>query len=249
MLDYTLRDKGLKLKDLPDIDLSVFVGDLAETPMLKKAPPFIKDSLMFPYFDGLTFSMSALRTGGWSGFHTVFEKPPANTQQIMHPDLYRASKVPAALKVDLPEGAPGKGWNKLEENSMGEFGWKEILKQFLDLDRAKKVAAGWDGDDYATFEQKETKRLMLFTRVRFNTEEMESAFFNTYTDALAKKYAQRSHVSNGNAYLAFDTPDTTVFFRCAGKECISLEGGDETSFLQWTKKLGWPAPAAVPSKP
>ncbi|HTZ58070.1 MAG TPA: hypothetical protein VMB49_08240, partial [Acidobacteriaceae bacterium] len=50
MLEYEMRDKGLKLTDLPDIDPSIFVGDLNDTPMLKKAPQFIKDSLMFPYF-------------------------------------------------------------------------------------------------------------------------------------------------------------------------------------------------------
>src|SRR5271170_4977591 len=43
MLEYILRDKGLKLEDIPDIDPSVFLGDLGETPMLKKAPPFIND--------------------------------------------------------------------------------------------------------------------------------------------------------------------------------------------------------------
>ena len=96
MLEYELRDKGLKLRDLPDIDPSVFVGDLADTPMLKKAPPFIKDSLMFPYFDGLRFSMSILRTGGWGGFDAVFARPPANSQQIMHPELYREAKVRGA---------------------------------------------------------------------------------------------------------------------------------------------------------
>ena len=43
MLEYMLRDKGIKLTDLPEFDPSVFVGDLADTPLLKKAPPFIKD--------------------------------------------------------------------------------------------------------------------------------------------------------------------------------------------------------------
>src|SRR5271170_2623311 len=83
----------------------------------------IEDSLMFPYFDGLRFSLTVLRNGGWSGFDAIFAKPPANTQQIMHPSLYRADKIPAPLKVDLPNGVPGFGWSKLEENSMGEFGW------------------------------------------------------------------------------------------------------------------------------
>jgi hypothetical protein len=240
MLEYELRDKGLKLRDLPEFDPSIFVGDLSETPMMKKAPPFLKDSLLFPYMIGLTFSMSILRTGGWGDFASVFAKPPADTQQIMHPDLYRSGKVPAALKVDLPDGVPGSGWDKLEENSLGEFGWKEVIKQFLDVDRAAKIASAWDGDDYITFEQKGTKRLMLFTRTRFNTEENASSFFTIYSEALGKKYTQQNQSSKGDKYLAFNTPDGGVFLRCSARECITLEGGDAALFSQWTKRLGWP---------
>jgi hypothetical protein len=249
MLEYTLRDKGLKLRDLPDIDPSIFVGDLTDTPMLKKAPPFLKDSLMFPYFSGLRFSMSVLRTGSWSGFSAVFANPPAGTQQIMHPDLYRSNKIPAPLKADLPSGVPGSGWNKLEENSMGEFGWMEILKQFLDDGRAKQVASGWDGDDYITFEQKDTKRLMVFARIRFNTAEFASSFFTAYSEALNKKHPERTHASTGEKSLEFETPDGSVFLRCSANECITLEGGDRTLFSQWTKKLGWPTSTPAPARP
>jgi hypothetical protein len=242
MLEYTLRDKGLKLRDLPDIDPAVFVGDLSDTPMLKKAPPFIKDSLMFPYFDGLRFSMWVLRTGGWGGFDAIFARPPSGTQQIMHPDLYRADKVPASLKVDLPEGVPGAGWSKLEENAMGEFGWKEVLKQFLGEEQAKKVAAGWEGDDYATYEQKDnTTHLMLFTRLRLDSEEHTSDFFGAYQEALAKKYPERKTISDAKEDMEFNTPNGSVFFRCEATECVTLEGGDQKIFTQWTKKLGWHA--------
>jgi len=248
MLEYTMRDKGLKLRDLPDIDPSIFVGDLTETPMLKKAPPFIKDSLMFPYFDGLRFSMSVLRTGGWGGFDAVFARPPADTQQIMHPELYRAAKVPAPLKVDLPNGVPGGSWNKLEENAMGEFGWKEVLKQFSDEDQAKKVATAWDGDDYATYEQKDNKeKLMLFTRVRFNTQETAFSFFEAYREALRKKYPERNLIADTKNDLEFTASSGGVFFRCEIKECITLEGGDQSLFLQWTKKLGWRTPGTADS--
>lgn len=241
MLDYMLKDKGLKLRDLPDVDPSLFVGDLSQTPMLKKAPPFIKDSLMFPYFSGLTFSMGVLRTTGWSGFASVFERAPASTQQIMHPALYRANKVPAPLKVDLPDGFPGNQWNKLEENSMGEFGWLEILKQFIDEPRAKSVAAGWDGDDYICFEHKETKRLILVTRERFNADEKTSAFFAAYAEALGRKYPESRDVKRSSQYLSFIAEDGSVFLRCAAKECISMQGGDGSAFPEWVKKLGWPA--------
>jgi len=248
MLDYMLKDKGLKLRDLPDVDPSLFVGDLSQTPMLKKAPPFIKDSLMFPYFAGLSFSMGVLRTTGWSGFASVFERPPANTQQIMHPALYRSNKVPSPLKVDLPEGVPGKTWKLLEENAMGEFGWKEILKQFIDEPRAKKVAAAWDGDDYICFEEQGDKRLILATRVRLNSEEMTSEFFSAYADALGKKYPQRHDIQEGNQFVSFNAASGPAAFRCVAKECISLEGSNAAAFSQWEKKLGWPAVSAAPPK-
>jgi hypothetical protein len=241
MLEYELRDKGFKLRDLPDFDPSVFLGDLTDTPMLKKAPAFIKDSLMFPYFDGLRFSMSILRTGGWGGFDAVFAKPPANTQQIMHPELYRADKVPAPLKVDLPEGVPGAGWNKMEENALGEFGWKEVMKEFLDEERGGKVAAAWDGDDYATFQQKDSKKLMLFTRERFDSEADTLAFFQAYAEALKKKYPERKAANEGKEDLEFTTGDGGVFFRCEAKECVTLEGAEEKTFAEWTKKIGWTA--------
>ena len=249
MLDYVLKDKGLKLRDLPEVDPSLFVGDLTDTPQLKKAPPFIKDSLMFPYFSGLTFSLTVLRAEGWNGFAGVFAKPPANTQQIMHPALYREGKAPATLKVDLPEGVPGGDWTKLEENSMGEFGWKEVLKQFLDEDLAKRIAAGWDGDDYATYEQAGSKRLALFTRIRFTTEEGASRMFAEYSEALAKKYSERRRVSRGEKSLSFDTADGAVFLRCSGRECVTLDGGEQEQFARWVKKLGWPQNPPEPARP
>lgn len=248
MLEYTLRDKGLKLRDLPDIDPSVFVGDLSDTPMLKKAPPFIKESLMFPYFDGLRFSMWVLRTGGWGGFDAIFARPPAGTQQIIHPDLYLADKLPEKVKVDVPEGVPGSHWSKLEENIMGEFGWKEVLKQFLGEEQAKRVAAGWNGDDYATYEQKDnTTRLMLFTRIRFDDSERTSEFFTAYGKALGKKYPGERNVAKAKEDLQLDTANGPVFFRCEANECVTLEGGDQQVFEQWTKKLGWRAAAPATS--
>jgi len=249
MLEYELKGKGLKLRDLPEFDPSVFVGDLAETPVLKKAPPFIKDSLMFPYFSGLTFSMSVLKSGGWPAFSAVFARPPANTQQILHPEMYFANRAPNPLKVELPAVAPSENWTLLEENSLGELGWKEVLKQFLDEERAKETAAAWDGDEYATFEQKNSKHLMLFARIRLADIVAASRFFTEYADALEKKYPKRTDVSRRPNFLMFQSADGGVFLRCNGRECISLEGGSSGLFLQWTAKLNWRLIPEAPQQP
>src|ERR1700732_832019 len=67
MIDYLLGESGRSLKDLPDIDPAMLVGDMGATPALKKAPPFLKDALVFPYFAGLTFSADLLKDSGWKG--------------------------------------------------------------------------------------------------------------------------------------------------------------------------------------
>src|SRR5271165_687384 len=250
MLDYELKDKHLKIEDLPDFDPSIFVADLGASPILQKAPPFIKDSLMFPYFSGLTFSVAVLKSGGWRGFTPIFARPPANTQQIIHPDLYFANKVPPPLKLDLPAAVPGDHWVLLEENFLGELGWKEVLKQFLDDARAKSLSAAWDGDVYASFEQKNSKLLMLFARIRLADASSAARFFVLYSEALETKYPDRSRAVWGKDYFAFETPDSSVFFRCSATECISLEGGDAALFQQWLAKLNWPpTPEIAPHQP
>ena len=248
MLEYELQGKGIKLKDLPEFDPSVFVGDLADTPMLKKAPPFIKDSLMFPYFSGLTFSMAVLKSGGWPAFASVFNRPPASTQQILHPGLYFANKVPEPIKLDLPATVPGGDWVLLEENSLGEFGWNEVLKQFEGGAMAKSPPDSWNGDRYATFEEKTSKQLMLFTRLRLEDQASASAFFAQYSRALAKKYPDRFHITERANYLAFDSSNGSVYFRCEASECISLEGGTSGIFLHWLGKLGWQILPRTPEK-
>jgi len=120
MVEYLLQGSGRSLQDLPDIDPAMLIGDMSETPLLKKAPPFLKDVLIFPYLDGLTFSAAVLKPTGWEGLSAVFTKPPVSTQQIMHPALYTSGKVPAAVSLPSMEKTLGADWAKLEENIMGE---------------------------------------------------------------------------------------------------------------------------------
>src|SRR5215813_2835644 len=93
MVDYLLQGTGKSIKDMPDMDPSMFLGDLGATPTLAKAPPFIKDALVFPYFSGMQFTIAALKDQGWPALPELFEKPPTSTQQILHPALYREHRV------------------------------------------------------------------------------------------------------------------------------------------------------------
>jgi hypothetical protein len=240
MVDYLMLGTGRSLKDLPDFDPGMLIGDLGSTPTLQKAPPFLKDTLIFPYIGGLSFSAAVLKNSGWAALPGVFEKPPVSTQQILHPALYRSGKIPKTVALPPLEKLLGSNWAKLDENIMGEYGWKEVLKQFLGDDRAKMLAAAWDGDRYAVFEQKQTKKLILVTRLHLDSEEHAVRFFGQYSEALEKKYAERSNLLRRPNFFSFDTPDGGVFLDCLGNECVTMEGATRKTFDAFTKELDWP---------
>lgn len=246
MLDYMLLESGRSIKDLPEFDPSLLVGDMAGSPNLKKAPPFIQDALIFPYMSGLSFSVAALKSGGWAALPQVFAKPPGNTQQIMHPALYGAAETPTAVDLPAAKKIVGAAWTKLEENVMGEFGWKEVLKQFLGDERAKPLAAGWSGDRYIVFENKKNKRLLLFARLRLASEEQAARFFGQYSEALEKKHEERTRLFRRPNFFSFETPDGGVFLRCVARECVTLEGADRAVFVKLNQEIGW---GGVPEPP
>jgi hypothetical protein len=249
MIDYLLGESGRTLKDLPDIDPSMLVGDMGGTPALKKAPPFLKDALIFPYFAGLTFSADILKEGGWKSLPVLFSNPPVSTQQIMHPALYHSGKTPSDVKLPDVSKLLGPEWTMLEENIMGEFGWKEILKQFLGEDRAKTLAAAWDGDRYVVYEQKRTKRLALVSRLHFSSEAQAARYFGQYSEALEKKYEQRNNLFRRPNFFSFDSADGSVYLRCLDVECLNVEGSNRALFDGVNKAIGWPAAPEPPLDP
>jgi len=234
---------------MPEFDPSLFTGDLGDSPSMKKAPPFIKDTLIFPYFGGMTFTTAVLKPAGWKNMGKVFINPPASTQQIMHPALYKSGHVPE--KVTLPDiqSRLGKDWKKLDDNLMGEFGWKEALKQFLGEERASALAAGWEGDRYLVYEQQPSKRLLLAARIHLASEEQANRFFGQYSELLEKKHAKRSELFRRPNFFSFETPDGGVFLRCTANECLTLEGGDHSLFADLIKQVGMgslPMPESMP---
>jgi len=249
MIDYLMVGTGRSLKDIPEFDPSVLIGDLASTPTLQSAPPFLKDVLIFPYLSGLTFSTAVMKNNGWLALPGVFQNPPVSTQQILHPALYRSGKAPASITLPSLEKTLGDNWAKLDENIMGEFGWREVLKQFLGEDRAKAMAAAWDGDRYALYEHQKTKELTLVTRLGLDNEEHATRFFGQYSEALEKKHAQRTNLFRRPGFFSFDAPQGAVFLYCFSRECITLEGATRALLDGLVKTLDWPAAPHPPEQP
>ena len=70
---------------------------------------------------------------------------------------------------------------------MGEFGWRKFSSNFWMMMSRRKSPAGWDGDDYATYEKKVYDKQRLSHLLAFDTPEKASAFFDAYRQALLEK--------------------------------------------------------------
>ena len=252
MVDYTLKDDKLSVRDLPDVTTLIRSGAVAEMskdPKLSKAPPYIQDELLFPYLAGTDFSQQFLKAHtGWSDLKLVFENPPVSTQQILHPDLYLKGVKPREVKFPSWNGLAPADWKLLEENVLGEFGLNEVLKQLLDEKTADSLSPSWTGDRYALFENQKTKNTVLVLRLDLDSPEDAAHFFGEYSEALEKKYSAHSELFRRPAanFFQFQTDIGGVYLRCLADACLTVEGATRETYDKITAALGWP-PAPAPS--
>ena len=249
MVDYILRDTGKSSRDISDLDPSLLLGDPNDSPELADAPQIIRDEMLFPYLPGATFVQHLLKAwGGWTGLHKVFENPPTSTQQVLHPDLYLQGVAQPPVSLPPLNDILPRGWKKLDENILGEFGVNEVLKQFLGQTRADDLAASWAGDRYAIFERQPGGRILLVVRLRLSSDAAAARFFGGYSEALEQKDQDRTDLMRRPNFFSFETPDSGVFLRCFASECISVEGTTRETFDSITHAMGWPAAPAAPRK-
>jgi hypothetical protein len=241
MIDYLLRDSGRSFLDLGDFDPSLLLGEIEQSPELSDVPMVLRDQLVFPYLAGAAFTAKALQAvGGWPGLARLFENPPVSTQQILHPELYLRGVQPERVELPILGQAATRGWKKLDENLIGEFGWNQIFKQFLGKGVADELAPLWSGDRYAIFEESRGGPTLLVIRVRLAEERAASRFFAGYSELLERKHQNRASVIRSADSLSFDAAGTGVFLRCAGRDCLLAEGATRGQFEAIITALGWP---------
>lgn len=139
-----------------DLSTSAFATNMVATslplqmaspqfPVMAAAPNYLKQSLIFPYQQGLLF-VSAMRQAGltWAEVRKVYDDPPKSTEQILHPERYfRTRDEPSEVtlpKFDRP------GFERTWDGTTGEFHVRQQLLTSLSLKDAIDGAAGWDGD-------------------------------------------------------------------------------------------------------
>jgi hypothetical protein len=181
--------------------------------ILEKMPPILRDSLGFPYQDGFRFVMQLYGAGGWQAVDGAFARPPASSEQVMHPEKYVASEAP--LVVDIPDDLAtrmGAGWKVGLEDTLGEFQLGVWLRGALDrVVPANEAAAGWGGDRVVLLQgPNDAWAIALLTD--WDTEADATAFADAAGEALSTLTAQSGlgHQSGTNRVSLLFASDSTT---------------------------------------
>jgi len=153
--DATLSMSYWQIQHLSQEELGQILaaaGSDPSTKVLLDMPPILRETLLFPYIQGLSFVQGLQAGGGWQGVDDAFAKPPASTEQIVHPEKYASGEQPVAVTLPKDLAASlGTGWKVALEDSFGEFELSVWLRgnTAIGAGAANEAAAGWGGDRIA----------------------------------------------------------------------------------------------------
>ncbi len=191
---------------------------------LDKAPRALRETLLFPYQEGMKYASVLHQYGGWSNVSKAFTNLPQSTEQILHPEKYIVNEGPA--KVTLPEIrlALGRGWRRIEADVNGEWSTYLILDQFLKSPvDSRRGAAGWGGDRYAVYENQRGEAVYVSLSV-WDTARDAREFFDAYVKRTSLRYPGAQPVTESPSNWSVRTSDGATIVELRDKRVIVVEG-------------------------
>jgi len=194
----------------------------------EQAPRSLRESLLFPYDEGLEWATAVFKKGGWAAVSHAFSELPQSSEQILHPEKYFAHEAP--VKVSLPDlrAQLGAKWKRIDYDVNGEWNYYLILDQFLNSKaESKRAAAGWAGDRYEVYEGTAPGESFITQMSVWDTENDAREFFEAYIKRTRLRYAnsKATEVESSSANRRqWTTNEGGVVIELAGTRALIVEG-------------------------
>ena len=209
-------------------ELTRQVGGTGEDfPVFTKSPLYIRESLIFPYTEGLKFQDAVFREKGKAAFDEVFRHPPASTQQILHATNYFSGTTPSTPQLMRLEDAVGKDaghFRKLIEGSLGEFDISALLRQYGSDREGRSAATHWRGGAFRLYEHKIDKYPVLEHVVEWDSPEAAHTYFFLYQKVLRGKWKKMEVTSATETEVSGHGDSGRFLLRLNGSLVQSVEG-------------------------
>ena len=232
-LDWGLAPKGQSLAKLPDIaaQLDDLGGDESDSPVMKRAPLLLKESLLFPYREGLNFEQVVLKDeGAEKAFAGALDRPPATSFEVMHPRAWESGVHPTLLTMPDIHPLIDAAYAPYDIGVMGALDVRILTELFAGKAGAGELTPQWDGGIYyaaqslaaKTPEEKDsTKSVALLYLSQWKSEQAAANFAAIYADNLKRKYRdvhmQPADASADSGESVFTTEEGPVVIATVGR--------------------------------
>ncbi|HEX8337670.1 MAG TPA: hypothetical protein VF621_13130 [Pyrinomonadaceae bacterium] len=221
MTQYLLRDPARQLAFLK----SMMSGGAAASEQIEKAPRALREKMLFPYLQGITWVAQVYKQGGWEAVSAAYENLPKSTEQVFHEEKYRANELPQKVAVRDLSPSLGRGWRMADHDVQGEFGCYILLDEHLrSTDVSRRAAAGWGGDRYALFLGPRKTDVVVALKTAWDTEPDAREFFDAYVRRTTRRYGvEPAEVAPAGRQL-WRTAEGVVVVERKGGAVVIIEG-------------------------
>lgn len=154
------------------------------------APDIVRDQMALPYSIGLTFARSLWRSGGWAAIKDAWLHPPESTEQILHPEEYRAHHRVPPVSIEYQP----KGGRLLSHGILGEV----YAHTLLGDDGPAAETLGWAGDGFDVWDI--SGRTLLVWRSRWKDEARAKAFKTALAERYGLSYGAASNQADWSVF-------------------------------------------------
>ncbi|HEY0404686.1 MAG TPA: hypothetical protein VGC89_03095 [Pyrinomonadaceae bacterium] len=185
-------------------------------------PRLLTETFIFRYRDGARFVESVRRSRGERGVDELFTRPPASSEQILHPEKYVQNELPRAIRLD-ETAFTTSGWQSVASTPLGEIGVRGLLLEGVAEKDAVRAAAGWAGDRAYLFEREGGTPLFVW-KTSWDKPSDADEFFNAY-NAL-------QHRPGGGAQAGEKLSADEMLWRKAGRVTLLQRDGDSVVIIR-----------------
>ena len=214
-------------------------SDAKSYPVLAGAPKVLKENLQFPYLYGAGFVGAVLKDRSWHALDMSYERLPASTEQIMHPERFLVRDDPVKIEIPDLSGALGPDWKRADADVNGEFGYLVALAEFIPRTVARSAAAGWGGDRYSLYENKTTGALVLAQYTTWDTDNDAKEFFDAYSVRTQKRYQLTTNADLNTSPGVYMTGEGLASIELRGKDVVMIEGVQDKEQLSRVSSRMW----------
>src|SRR5205085_5706079 len=224
MMQYVMRSPARQLSFMK----SMVTGSAGSTEEIERAPRVLRETLLFPYFQGMNWVSQLYKRGGWDEVSAAFTRLPKSTEQVLHADKYFAGEEPQKVAVRDISSALGKGWHMADNDVEGEWGYYLLLDEYLNsTDVSKRASEGWGGDRYALFVGPNASDVVVAQKSVWDTDADAREFFDAYVRRTTKRYGVEAAEVSESGRQVWKTKEGGVCVELSGSTVLVVEGVPE----------------------